>query len=112
MNIRKAVELADGFEWDADEYIVYTQYGRLNVAPDEPMFLDALAAQLCRQVDVLPALNPHGVKPADVYIKPGLSYVGFCGELIAEYAGPDRTENTINAIVESGVLERKENDGE
>ena len=99
--IRKAVELADGFVWQ-DPMTVYIQSLSMAFYCSEPFMLDALAAQLVRQVDA------RGV--ASVYIVPDMTEVQW------EYAdsddlqsvterGPDRTLNTLRAIVESGVLE-------
>lgn len=104
--IRKAVELADGFEvHNGRELRVLTNHGTFYVDYDQQFFLDALAAQLVRQVD---ALAP------DV-----LFDCGFDGEAFVvtddddwmiggKKDSRDRTLNTITAIVESGVLDDKE----
>ena len=77
--IRKAVELADGFWWKEDcVHVLDTpMHYRADALPQT--ILDALAAQLTRQVDELD----------DYWV---------CAE-------DDRTMNTIKAIVDSKVLE-------
>lgn len=94
--IRKAVELADGFEWDAErDVIIYTQYGQLNCARDEPMCLDHLAAQLVRQVE-----------RKGYAFESNASMQSSVG-LVKHVSGNDRTMNTIKAIVDSGVLDER-----
>lgn len=94
--IQSAVELADGFEWDIErDVLVSTQYGQLNMVHDEPMMLDHLAAQLVRQVDAL-GKKRNGM--CDVLIWQ-MKHEGECMDW-----PPDRTMNTLRAIVESGVL--------
>ena len=85
--IRKAVELADGWDYYADD-------------DHDQGWLDMLAAQLVRQVDALDGFN--FVSGQDCY-----SYVWRACDDKAEMAsyGPDRTMNTIKAIVASGVLD-------
>ncbi len=97
--IRKAVELADGFEWN-NAQTVKTPVGLLFLHTNE-MFKDALAAQLVRQVDASGR--------ADFYSVPDAAEVQWeyenSDELDTSYIkGPDRTMNTIRAIVDSGVL--------
>ncbi len=105
--IRKAVELAEAWRWHDDEDCPFI------VGPfplmDEPaneasqIVLDALAAQLVRQVDALGGdqwvLESHYrrscVTECDLYGMPKYEFHG---------RGPDRTMNTIRAIVDSGVL--------
>ena len=107
--IRHAAELA---KWTGkDECGVYVQLPEApislylddleNHAP--PWFKDALAAQLVRQVDALPGLF--------VYSWPERSSVVVEGRNLnnpettrGSCDGPDRTMNTIKAIVDSGVL--------
>ena len=110
--IRKAVELAEGWTIRNTEYgdlfgigdSVAGIWGHFNDDPFKPP-LDALAAQLVRQVDALD----------------GGETIAFCSnnDIACVYSwnvsiglddtfdceGPDRTMNTITAIVESGVLE-------
>ena len=110
--IRKAVELADGWRWAGD-----TWYGPMLICDtridtlleDKWRFLlDALAAQLVRQVDTLREPDMRiiyfmvdGVGKAMVHDMTKLDFkVGECD-------GTDRTMNTIKAIVDSKVLEQK-----
>ncbi len=94
--IRAGVELADGWRVnDLDEQVIHCGFGLIQVLDCiKPQYLDALAAQLVRQVD-------EAGKEANLY----------CEVLIEECrAGecmdwpPDRTMNTIKAIIDSGVL--------
>jgi len=91
--VKKAVELADGWRLDGN-----------GVWPPRPLpgapfqeatkvqvTLDALAAQLVRQVD------------ATVYSCQVGRGMAQCYNSIQQ--GPDRTMNTIKAIVDSGVLD-------
>jgi hypothetical protein len=91
--IRKAVSLADGWRETVLPFI-------------DQRKLDALAAQLVRQVD---ATDDYYV-----IVKHDFAAVRGRGPCVkhVEDDDADRTLNTINAIVESGVLELKENDGE
>ncbi len=95
--IKRAVELADGAEWFTDyagtDWVCIQSHEFL---PDDQAGLDALAAQLVRQVDALglefTATNKQSrVWPEEARVP---VYVN----------GPDRTMNTIKAIVDSGVL--------
>ena len=107
--IRKAIELAGFDTHDERELRVLTNHGIFYVDYDEQFFLDALAAQLVRQVDAL------GVDIYELSSEPLCSrlvrHEGIDGELVAEVLGPDRTMNTIKAIVDSGGL-KKENGNE
>jgi len=103
--IRKGVELADGFEI-ADAWIwkIYGTPQHFRPANQPPQYLlDALAAQLVRQVDALAEVSVEvfqgwsAVRDAE---PPTISRF----DLAAAY-GPDRTMNTIKAIVDSKVLE-------
>ena len=106
--IKAAVELADGYEWRGDaetlggdkKPFVGMPYGVLSVSFKylcrTPAHLDALAAQLVRQVD---ANEFAGFK-----IEPNGTYVAFDDDAEGYAHGPDRTMNTIKAIVDSGVL--------
>ena len=100
--IRKAVELADGFGlmpgWD-EAFYVEQPWDELSSSfkdPDQWM-LDALAAQLVRQVDALPV-------PRFLVDSVGATLYGEKGQGTF-IRGPDRTMNTLRAIVESKVLE-------
>jgi len=108
--IRKAVELADGWSWQGEIYLgrtddplimVNTSAGVM-LESDERMALDALAAQLVRQVD-----TKMGVSIQIVSGSAHIKVVIFSRNPDRETAqafGPDRTMNTIKAIVDSGVL--------
>ncbi len=86
--IRKAVELAYG--WDLSDLNDEFWSGR------RQMMLDALAAQLVRQVDAL------GSPRVAVFTDGGAMVDG--SGAYAKCRGLDRTMNTIMAIVDSGVL--------
>jgi len=89
-HIRKAVELADGWSWSmlcALEKSVLTGRGTV----------DALAAQLVRQVDALNGRYRIQIHSSRTIIFKS-RYVHF------EESGVDRAINTINAIVDSEVL--------
>ncbi len=106
--IRKAVELADNFQCDDCNHGFFHEFG---LAPedfistfwDEPeqYLLDALAAQLVRQVDAL-VFYRLIIEPTGVDIESEAT-----GDRIAEARHGDRTMNTIKAIVDSEVLEGK-----
>ena len=96
--IRKAVELADGFEVVADNLAI-SGLRLLPCDPDNPhqVFLDALAAQLVRQVDALD-------EPMAVIIERNYTTLMDGGN--TQVVGNEgRTMNTIKAIVDSKVLE-------
>ena len=104
--IRKAIELADG--WAAknhhkhtdEEIIVYSEYGYwCFVETAQTVLLDALAAQLVRQVD---AAGGYAV----IVHAASTSIVGANDPPIFKHVtyANDRTMNTIKAIVDSGVL--------
>lgn len=126
--IRKAVELADGWSITIDDQGEMTSFyapmwlpkatikemSKLGVRFDKvsQQMLDALAAQLVRQVD---ALSDYGVftEPEQTHVwetEPEPEILG--GELYEggkwwHAEGPDRTPNTIKCIVESKVLEHE-----
>ena len=95
--IRKAVELVDSdrYPWD--------YYKMTNVDPPHEQFmLDALAAQLVRQVD---ATDYGIIFNTDNECKTAVwGSRGYTPYVISSSFGPDRTLNTIKAIVDSGVL--------
>ncbi len=118
--LRKAVELAKGWSISANGCITLPNGGEdwyvdwpniyLSDYPDGSwkVITDALAAQLVRQVDALadqhegPVFCTEFGGCALLFAAPNDFHAGDCK------AGPaknDRTENTIRAIVESGVLE-------
>lgn len=112
--ISKAVELADGWEWsERDNDRCFSRHfgepGSLEYKHDFVAFhfdckedvkfgLDALAAQLVRQVDAI----------ADFRVDSFFDYVEVAqrGRSLGRCGGPDRTMNTLRAIVESGVLDK------
>ena len=96
--IRKAVELAEGFS-NGRGFVIYRSRP-MGCPVDNQEMLDALAAQLVRQVDA------HESAWIDISSN-GCCRI-FCGDGDKEMAtqlGPDRTMNTLRVIVESGVLE-------
>ncbi len=94
--IRKAVELADG--WKAYKNYVSTLgfTGSYELLIGSQYALDALAAQLVRQVDALDV--------TDLEIYSNTTYIGTDHDDNICRSGDGRSENTINAIVDSGVL--------
>ncbi len=115
--IRKAVELADGWEVNgADEKWAngpFTFDFQIDPADRphvgvEQWHLDALAAQLMRQVDVLDGyfVTVGNEMEASRVVIYGPKFRAWCGHVIdgGDVNGPDRTMNTIKAIVDSGVL--------
>ena len=96
--IKRAVELADDFSWPTRTMRAYGE-----TPWEEPLetpcqrFLDALAAQLVRQVDALGPDYSVRTHPTETYVYEESGY--------KKCVGDDRTENTITAIVESKVLE-------
>jgi hypothetical protein len=101
--IRKAVELADGYKWLHRDQVEIPDLNNAVLRPfEQQWFLDALAAQLVRQA-------PGVASDFAVYQYPiGVSVVdcrdNSAEREIAKVCGPDRTMNTIKAIVDSGVL--------
>ena len=97
--IREGIELADGWSRGAGNLVWNGQHPFELNGPMREMVLDSVAAQLARQVDAV-----------DRYILDddrGYTDVldDYCrGSLIAQATGPSRTENTIKAIIDSGVL--------
>ena len=88
--IRKAVELADGFRWLHRDQVEIPDLNNAVLRPfEQQWFLDALAAQLVRQVDA--------VLPQQDWLTLSRPFY--------KTNGPDRTMNTIKAIVDSGVLD-------
>jgi hypothetical protein len=109
--IRKAVELADGFDITENQLTFPSgHYFTVNSEIDiKDWMMDCVAAQLVRQVDALPhdendnenamvELDFGEVRVYNFNIPPPAANVTKC-------EGDDRTLNTIKAIVESGVLE-------
>ena len=99
--IRKAVEQADGFdlmpEWD-DSFYMDDCWDETSTDFDDPdqRILDALAAQLVRQVDA--------IVTAEFMSNLLGSFVTVMGKQ-TRCIGPDRTMNTLRCITEWGGLE-------
>ena len=114
--IRKAVELADGWGTLSSEKLVGVKstIGKplsINWLKEQAT-LDALAAQLVRQVDALcPHYNIYYHKWLEGKQKQYTQLIGLRSsimsyhEVLVEVEGNDRTMNTIKVIVDSGVLE-------
>jgi len=98
--IRKAVELADG--WNMDEMAIVTHHvGDFSFIDDPAQWqLDALAAQLVRQVD-----STDYAYVVEYKKESAVFYHLYDQKSPARSCGPDRTMNTIRAILKSGVLE-------
>jgi len=108
--IREAVELADGWDnykhKDTGEYLgpIYGAFPigtfAINLVGNYPPILDALAAQLVRQVDAIG--SGSGVWIFSSYCEVHNEY---CLQTTRTHENTDdRTMNTIKAIVDSGVL--------
>ena len=99
--IRKAVELADGWEFIGVSVICSPSMTYVG-GTAMPECLDALAAQLVRQVDAKMGVSIRIVSgAAEIRVVMMMA----CSSRTTETFGPDRTMNTIKAIVDSGVLE-------
>ena len=100
--IEKAAELADGWDHDGDELIRLPVLLKWIVGRNLPQhWLDALAAQLVRQVDAIDGIIVWADETRAVVattVRPGK--VGSL-HFIGESEGPDRTMNTIKAIVDA-----------
>ena len=105
--IKAAVELAEGFV-NGRGYIVY-QSRPMGCPIDNQEMLDALAAELVRQMDAV------GYEVEIYNTTSGLTVGGRCKgpednyQIIEPHRyiradGPDRTMNTLKCIVDSGVL--------
>lgn len=96
--IRKAVELADGFRWLNRDQVEVPDLNNVVLRPfEQQWFLDALAAQLVRQVDALDDIR------CDVDSRYSEVW-GNGQQTLGKHISDDRTMNTIKAIVDSGVL--------
>jgi hypothetical protein len=94
--IRKAVELADGYKWLHRDQVEIPDLNNAVLRPfEQQWFLDALAAQLTRQVDSLEWDTIVWRKATGIYDR--------LLEAQTYQQGDDRTMNTIKAIVDSGV---------
>ena len=103
----KAIRLADGFDLTEDQLTFPSGHYFTVKSADHivPWMLDALAAQLVRQVD---ALEVYGLWVTDegvtVWSESEDTPYGPARTFAAQIEGDDRTMNTIKAIVDSGVL--------
>ena len=97
--IRKAVELAEGWQWVGERLPAYirTEFGEFDPEEEPQWVKDALAAQLVRQVDALKGC-------LELVVQDGESGIWDQANCITCAMGDDRTDNTLRAIVESGVL--------
>ena len=108
--IKKAVELADGWEYGS---IYEPPFAAFDIPIDEweQWKLDALAAQLVRQVDATDRYSFFSHRDCATVTE----YVdGYPNEKGGAIKRDDRTMNTIKAIVDSEVLaatEQGESDG-
>ena len=98
--IKKGVELAEGWHDKNDAHssriFVESCEGYRGVLPGSKELLDALAAQLVRQVD------SHPDAEIETYFMQTIVRVKSAPTIVE---GPDRTMNTIKAIVDSEVLD-------
>ena len=120
--IRKAVELADGWEWKQSKYGTtfsrhFGEPGSLEYEHDFVAFwlsspdceddvrfgLDALAAQLVRQVDAI-SKDVHIIKGCSIVLEFNEGYPHAIGAV----EGEDRAMNTMKVIVDSKVLEQSD----
>ena len=97
--IRAAIDLADGWKYYDDDPYVDSPLGSAFLSPLKEGVLDALAAQLVRQVDAKNMVHL-------TVDRRGVSINGLRQRLAREERSgtQDRTMNTIKAIVDSGVL--------
>lgn len=103
--ISRAVELADGWKESGFFGCVETPEGYLAVPESSQLSCDALAAQLVRQVDALEREHDLDIARGETWLGDYPARHGPRG--LAKIQGPDRTMNTLRAVVESGVLEGK-----
>lgn len=113
--IQAAVELADGWSlvhiYDGEDW--GQEFGDNSGVPTQQVLiqdphkfqssLDALAAQLVRQVDALDRGAFH-CEPTRGIVCEVTKHYPFSHKTTEVAEGPDRTMNTLRAIVESGVL--------
>ena len=100
--IKRAVELADG--WESHGATIFGNEHHTFLTLDDQVGLDAVAAQLVRQVDALD--DYFFVCDEDKSVTVGVDDRDFrsAGTVLAEETSDDRTMNTIKAIVDSGAL--------
>ena len=104
--IRKGIEFARGWDLTENQLTLPSgHYFAVNCSADfRDWMLDALAAQLVRQVDATRTFYVEQL-PWDTCVNKEN------GEALSAYGDPEnseRTMNTIKAIVDSGVLEKSE----
>jgi hypothetical protein len=98
--IRNAVALVENFS--IKETGIAVLYYHPTVTDDFPQwYLDALAAQMVREVD---ALNDQGIHVEITSTTFQVIDAKNGRAILGQAYGTDRTENTINAITESEVL--------
>ncbi|MDJ0712580.1 MAG: hypothetical protein QNJ14_19515 [Woeseiaceae bacterium] len=118
--IREAANLADGWsygtKYDPFADMLYGPQRILCTVSHHQPTLDALAAQLVRQVDSLPADDDGKVQcvvgRGSVLLEVDDPSEPFGHRNLAWLEGPDRTMNTIKAIVDSGILTTVHDDQE
>lgn len=101
--IRKAVELADGFEYRAANDYYYINHEAICRGAPKRYFMNALAAQLARQAHALDnvSVTLYGTGLAEV-----VRFTDGEGEeILALCETVDRNMSIIRAIVDSKVLE-------
>ena len=101
--IRAGIELADGWEYDDDihnkVWVRPDHYVYANNDDSQQIYLDALAAQLVRQVDALDNIDIDCHKER-TYLR---EWSGLHRDEV-EAIGSDRTMNAIKVVVDSEVL--------
>ena len=108
--LRRAVKLADGWEWTADG-LIHGPWPLPEWHPDDltdldqTVFLDALAAQLWKQANAIEGIDvvSEPRKTTVLQFTDGEPFPHWIQ--VGRHEGTDRSENDITAIVESGVLE-------
>ena len=108
--IKAGVELADGWRHEGGNCLCMPfDAGLWAYADLEQCHLDSLATQLVRQVDALRPRDPEIDRQCILGIwAESVSLIDFSEfphkETLIEFDDADRTMNTIEAIVDSGVL--------
>ena len=104
--IKKAVELADRWFVTDANIVKATGISPFHIGSTHfaQATIDALAAQLVRQVDAIEAPK-HPDRPSAFYSTPHECQVWMRGKVASVKTADDRTMNTIKAIIDSKVLE-------
>ena len=111
--IRKAVELAKAWAIHADDTLATVpEIGRVgSYCLFRPFFLDALAAQLVRQVNAFPQFSVEEKRGLAQVVAWDLQNTEGCGTVSgiprAICEGSDQSMIKIKAIIDSGVLENE-----